>query len=412
MPKILRGFAAGVAMTALGTGQVAAAKSAIIDAAPAATIPGVTLQAVRLGKPPANGRPPPAQTVFADTKGKALYTFDKDAPGTSTCLGECAAIWSPFLAPANAKPAPDWSVIIRNDGARQWAHEGRPLYTYAEDKALGPADGHNIDGVWHAAVLQAPAGLLVPTEIAVVEVPTAPGLAFVDARGMSLYRFDRDAGGIVSNEWQPVRASALARTVGDFTVVKRRDGIAQWAHKGQPLYTFSGDVDRGDANGKSVDRRFHIALVRSYFMPADIVIRPNQKRGGILATRDDQTLYARERPEYTGNSTHNARGGARGTPQVGLAVGLSGCDAACEQVWLPLKAPADAEPSGYWTVFMRADGSKQWGYQGYALYSFAQDPPGEVTGHDRYDYAINHSIEDANVNTNSALGLYWRVTSP
>ena len=34
-------------------------------------------------------------------------------------------------------------------------------------------------------------------------------------------------------EWEPVRASALARTVGAFTAVKRNDGIVQWAYEGK-----------------------------------------------------------------------------------------------------------------------------------------------------------------------------------
>jgi predicted lipoprotein with Yx(FWY)xxD motif len=69
-----------------------------------------------------------AKTAFADANGRTLYTYDKDAPGVSNCVGECTAAFQPLAAPADAKVAGDWSVIVRDDGAKQWAHEGQPLY--------------------------------------------------------------------------------------------------------------------------------------------------------------------------------------------------------------------------------------------------------------------------------------------
>jgi predicted lipoprotein with Yx(FWY)xxD motif len=81
----------------------------------------------------------------------------------------------------------------------------------------------------------------------------------------------------------------------------------------------------------------------------------------------------------------------------------------CEETWSPLLAPVNAEAKGYWTTFGRPDGSKQWAYQGYAMYTYAPEGPGVVTGHDTFDVTVNHSVENL-VATN--LGMYWRVTSP
>jgi predicted lipoprotein with Yx(FWY)xxD motif len=92
-----------------------------------------------------------AGKVYADAKGMTLYYFDKDAASVSTCYGECAAIWPPFVAAKTAKPASDWTIVARKDGKHMWAYEGKPLYTYAKDKKPGDATGDGVGGVWHVA---------------------------------------------------------------------------------------------------------------------------------------------------------------------------------------------------------------------------------------------------------------------
>jgi predicted lipoprotein with Yx(FWY)xxD motif len=41
------------------------------------------------------------------------------------------------------------SLVTRTDGQRQWAYDGRPLYTYAEDSRYGDINGDNVGSVWH-----------------------------------------------------------------------------------------------------------------------------------------------------------------------------------------------------------------------------------------------------------------------
>jgi len=38
-----------------------------------------------------------------------------------------------------------------------------------------------------------------------------------------------------------------------------------------------------------------------------------------------------------------------------------------------VQGPADALPSGFWTIATRDDGARQWAYQGYPVYTNAND---------------------------------------
>lgn len=81
-----------------------------------------------------------------------LYVFDKDAGGKSMCNGGCATNWPPLMAPANAAPIGDWSVVIRDDGSKQWAYKGRPLYHWAKDAKPGDMTGDGfLNNSWHVA---------------------------------------------------------------------------------------------------------------------------------------------------------------------------------------------------------------------------------------------------------------------
>lgn len=82
-----------------------------------------------------------------------LYVFDRDeaSSGQSVCNGNCATNWPPMLAPANVQPMGDWTVIIRDDGQRQWAYKGKPLYYWAKDRQPGDVTGDGMGNVWHTA---------------------------------------------------------------------------------------------------------------------------------------------------------------------------------------------------------------------------------------------------------------------
>ena len=85
--------------------------------------------------------------------GMTLYTFDKDVAGSgkSVCNGPCATNWPPLMASDGDKGRGDYSVITRDDGKKQWAFKGKPLYFWAKDSKPGDATGEGFNGVWRVA---------------------------------------------------------------------------------------------------------------------------------------------------------------------------------------------------------------------------------------------------------------------
>ena len=96
----------------------------------------------------------PAMTkdgMLVDHKGMTLYTFDKDAGGKSACNGHCAGNWPPLMAAATAAARGDFSIVTRDDGSKQWAQKGKPLYYWAKDAKPGDKTGDGFNNVWHVA---------------------------------------------------------------------------------------------------------------------------------------------------------------------------------------------------------------------------------------------------------------------
>ena len=104
---------------------------------------------------PAAAEPAPKMSGghFVDSSGRTLYTFDRDAPGSgkSACNGQCAELWPPAKADADAKAEGDLTLVTRDDGSKQWAYKGKPVYTYAKDSKPGETTGDNFRDVWHVA---------------------------------------------------------------------------------------------------------------------------------------------------------------------------------------------------------------------------------------------------------------------
>lgn len=99
-------------------------------------------------------------------------------------------------------------------------------------------------------------GPLSAAEMAPVKIgSTAKGSTLVNARGMTLYTFDKDAkgksacSGLCAIIWPALKADAGAKSGHGYTVVKREDGSMQWAYKGKPLYTWIRDAKPGDITG-------------------------------------------------------------------------------------------------------------------------------------------------------------------
>jgi predicted lipoprotein with Yx(FWY)xxD motif len=123
-------------MNTLLTQFLAAASLVVVSASPYASSPAK----MQMG-------------VLTNPSGMTLYVFDKDAAGSgkSACNGDCAQKWPPLAATASDKASGDYTVITRDDGTKQWAYKGKPLYLWFKDQKPGDMTGDGVNNVWHAA---------------------------------------------------------------------------------------------------------------------------------------------------------------------------------------------------------------------------------------------------------------------
>jgi predicted lipoprotein with Yx(FWY)xxD motif len=127
---------------------LAAAALAAGGAALAASLPQgkLTVRSTALGR------------VLADGRGHTLYLFEHDSTARSSCYGQCAAAWPPFLTAT--RPVAGAGVAKgllgttkRRDGKLQVTYAGHPLYFFVQDTRAGQTTGEGIDhfgGSWYA----------------------------------------------------------------------------------------------------------------------------------------------------------------------------------------------------------------------------------------------------------------------
>lgn len=94
-----------------------------------------------------------ADGMLVGPNNMTLYTFDKDMAGSgkSNCNGACATNWPPLMATEADKPSGDLSIVTRDDGKKQWAVKGKPLYFWAKDTKPGDKTGDGFNKVWQVA---------------------------------------------------------------------------------------------------------------------------------------------------------------------------------------------------------------------------------------------------------------------
>jgi len=172
--------------------------------------------------------------------------------------------------------------------------------------------------------------------------------------------------------------------MGEFKIIKSAtDGSRQWTYKGEPLYTFAGDYAAGEVSGTLADKQVHVALAYRDFMPADVTIG-QYLRGPLLTTSSGATLYTQSRYStlYGGTETRTSYAVSYNEAKT---QGSIGCSGECTATWKPLVAPADAQARGFWEVYTRPDGVKQWSFKGTPLYTYIGDTqPGDTNGNNRH----------------------------
>jgi predicted lipoprotein with Yx(FWY)xxD motif len=199
--------------------------------------------------------------------GHVLYVF-KTAPKQNV-------EWTPAYAAGLAKKIGDFSIIVREDGKRQWAYRNQPLYTYNADSA--PDDINGLLAKKDAQVAFAYRNYM-PTAMRIENLPFR-GPIIVTAQGKTVYvqvRYHNQFGGLENRggfrfgyseakavgtqgcvkeclkTWKPVAAPANARASGFWEIDTRADGTRQWAYKGAALYTYAGDESLGDDKGNNI----------------------------------------------------------------------------------------------------------------------------------------------------------------
>jgi predicted lipoprotein with Yx(FWY)xxD motif len=45
----------------------------------------------------------------------------------------------------------DYSIVTRDDGKKQWAFKGKPLYYWVKDQKPGDQTGQGVNNVWQVA---------------------------------------------------------------------------------------------------------------------------------------------------------------------------------------------------------------------------------------------------------------------
>jgi predicted lipoprotein with Yx(FWY)xxD motif len=199
--------------------------------------------------------------AFTDNKGMTLYY----RTAKDECVGSCLKEWKPIRAAEVARPVGDWTIVVRpDDGGRQWAWQGKPVYTSTRDHEAGDVAGDGAPG-WETAI---PKRNYVPSDVVVR--PTEFGATWARASdGRTLYMkmiFVNSNDGVTRhlgikpgpeactdeclNTFIPLAASEGAKEEGDWKIVTRPDGSKQWAWKDMALYLYAKDTKPGDILGE------------------------------------------------------------------------------------------------------------------------------------------------------------------
>ena len=307
-----------------------------------------------------------AGRLFVNPEGMTLYTFkqDREQPGSSACIEDCAVLWPPVPAAEGATPVGDWSIIRRPDRSQQWAHKQSPVYTYAKDVHPGQTIGVTVSGFWDA--------LFEPmdTPSAIIIHATTRGQTLIDVNGRTVYSYDSaTCDAACMRDWLPLEAPWIAGPIGeDWTIKHRPDGLTQWAYQDRPLFTFLGDHKAGDENGDSRSGQV-VVLQDAPAMPNWITFQETDF-GPVLADENHMTLYyLAADPEQIRRET---------------------CDDQClAENWQAFVAPSTTRPIGHWSTMPLADGTHQWTYLGHPVFAYKHDKiPGDTLG-DKFGTGVN-----------------------
>lgn len=190
---------------------------------------------------------------LVDAKGKPLYALNpreaRARAGNAMiyCAGECAQLFAPLIAPANAPGTGLWKAADSPRGS-QWTYKGSPVFTYVQDRRADQPGGEGYADVFRTMEHVPPA----PTFIAPAPLAARYDRGqwhLADENGRAIYTLS----GPCTQSCEPLRAGLAARAMGQWTVVATGD-IQQWAYRGKPAFiapTGTG-LGKGTPNGRMI----------------------------------------------------------------------------------------------------------------------------------------------------------------
>jgi predicted lipoprotein with Yx(FWY)xxD motif len=203
----------------------------------------------------------------------------------------------------------------------------------------------------------------------------------VDGSGRSLYYFAKDVPGggtqaAVSNcdaaclaIWPIFGADtvdAQGINAADVGQITGTNGRTQATYKGFPLYYYAGDTAAGDTRGEGLFGLWHVVHDPNYSITQ---LSKANETSTYLTDGAGRALYVF----------------ARDTVGTSSTAPVTACTSACMATWSTfltdqVTVPSDLAAADF-TVYTRADGTRQSAYKGHPLYRYVGDAaPGETNG--------------------------------
>ena len=366
---------------------------------------------VQLGKSTANG------PIYTTSDGMTLYTtiMDETPSGRPGCqntfdetgthhLGEkytlsdamkklqktCVQKWPPFRPTVSAKPVGKWTIKSRPDSSKQWAFEGRFVYTSTRDKVPGDVYG---SGRWQTVRVS----LGFPPGVRLTR--TLDGLILATDDDQPIFAATDTAILASAEDWLPLTAPLMAEPNGDWNVAELENGTKQWSFRGTLLYVPGKNMTHEKIRATNglwqtvVYQRNERAPTpfTMHYTLAGWVYADGRGRSVYVFSCQDQTLDRLSCDE-------------QGDPAV-YRSSICGSGEDCAREWQPVLADDDAKPLDEWGVdnvphppFSDAAGAygenvptvRAWTYRGRPVYTFAGDhKPRDIHGQSIRYYGVS-----------------------
>ena len=335
--------------------------------------------------------------VFANAKGMTIYKklpmvgtwalAAGQANSNGVCAYQCPSEWPAVVAPKDAKPVGDFTIVTGEGGVKQWAYKGVPLQTFKFDQLPGDTLGEDTFAFngprrpfGEAAWIESETTLLEPAPPPEPTQDLPPGFrvekvfggnrVFASSEGRTLYSQTNANGkdactSKCSSERKILRAASSARGIGEWTVIEDDFGVRQWAFKGKRVYTYGGDHEARQIEGEIEGWVPVFEYVAP--LPPEVSIAATESGLVFVDKGSQKTLYFQgfaPRPfEMLGFNHPKYR------------FGTVSCHNACAEEFPPLLAPDGAKPVGEWWIATRLDGKKQWAWRGVPVYTYVKDQP-------------------------------------